>query len=63
MHVFLHSSVFLSNSFGFVCIHYRHLKQLGLLSGNSAVWWKAGLGIVAATAVGLLVAKALNSDK
>ncbi|KDR15477.1 mitochondrial Rho GTPase isoform X2 [Zootermopsis nevadensis] len=42
---------------------HRHLKQLGLLSGNSAVWWKAGLGIVAATAVGLLVAKALHSDK
>jgi hypothetical protein len=44
-------------------VYYRHLKQLGLLSGDSAVWWKAGLGIVAATAVGLLLAKVLNSDK
>jgi Ras family protein T1 len=43
-------------------MHYRHLKQLGLLSGDSAVWWKAGLGIVAATAVGLLVVRVLKAD-
>ncbi|XP_069695021.1 mitochondrial Rho GTPase isoform X2 [Periplaneta americana] len=42
---------------------HRHLKQLGLLSGDSAVWWKAGLGIAAATAVGLLVVRVLKADK
>ncbi|PSN36602.1 Mitochondrial Rho GTPase [Blattella germanica] len=36
---------------------HRHLKQLGLLTGDSTIWWKAGLGIAAATAVGLLVVK------
>ncbi|KAJ9598498.1 hypothetical protein L9F63_010818, partial [Diploptera punctata] len=40
-----------------------HLKHLGLLTGDSAVWWKAGLGLAAATAVGFLVVKVLKADK
>ncbi|XP_067013378.1 mitochondrial Rho GTPase isoform X2 [Anabrus simplex] len=42
---------------------FPHLKQLGLFPGDSAVWWKAGLGIAAATAVGFLVVKVLKADK
>jgi len=40
----------------------RHLQQLGLLIGDSAVWWKAGLGIAAATALGFLVVRVLSTD-
>nr|CAD7427095.1 unnamed protein product [Timema monikensis] len=41
---------------------FPHLKQLNLLHGDTAVWWKAGLGLAAATAVGFLVVKVLKSD-
>lgn len=41
----------------------RHLRQFGLVPGDSTVWWKAGLGIAAATAVGFIFVKVLNADK
>nr|CAD7460908.1 unnamed protein product [Timema tahoe] len=41
---------------------FPHLKQLNLLHGDTAVWWKAGLGLAAATAVGFLVVKVLKND-
>jgi len=41
----------------------RHLQQLGLLIGDSAVWWKAGLGIAAVTALGFLVVRVLVTDR
>ncbi|XP_063226187.1 mitochondrial Rho GTPase isoform X1 [Bacillus rossius redtenbacheri] len=41
----------------------RHMKQLGFLRGDSVVWWKAGLGLAAATAIGLFVVKVLKTDK
>ncbi|KAK7791917.1 hypothetical protein R5R35_005431 [Gryllus longicercus] len=41
----------------------RHLKQLGLFPTDTTTWWKAGLGIAAATVVGFLVVKVLKADK
>lgn len=41
----------------------RHLRQFGLVPGDSTVWWKAGLGIAAATVVGFVFVKVLNTDK
>jgi len=42
---------------------FPHLQQLGLLIGDSAVWWKAGLGIAAVTALGFLVVRVLVTDR
>lgn len=42
---------------------FPHLKHLNIFNGNSAVWWKAGLGIAAATAVGLIVVKVLKAER
>ena len=41
---------------------FSHLKELNILSGES-VLLKAGIGIALVTAVGLLVARLLKSDK
>ncbi|XP_071451061.1 mitochondrial Rho GTPase isoform X2 [Hetaerina americana] len=41
---------------------HRHLKQLGIFPGDQQCWWKAGLCIAAATAVGFLLAKVFKSD-
>jgi hypothetical protein len=41
----------------------RHIQQLGLLIGDSTVWWKAGLGIAAVTALGFLVVRVLITDR
>jgi len=41
----------------------RHLQQLGLQIGDSAAWWKAGLGIAAVTALGFLVVRVLVTDR
>ncbi|XP_053662201.1 mitochondrial Rho GTPase [Anopheles marshallii] len=37
-----------------------HLKQFGLMSSDPLLWWKAGLGIAAATIVGFFVVKAFH---
>lgn len=42
---------------------YRHMKQFGLIQGESVVWWKAGLGLAAATVAGFVVMRVLNTDK
>ncbi|XP_053672545.1 mitochondrial Rho GTPase isoform X1 [Anopheles nili] len=36
------------------------LKQFGLMSSDPLLWWKAGLGIAAATVVGFFVVKAFH---
>ncbi|XP_044734713.1 mitochondrial Rho GTPase isoform X2 [Chrysoperla carnea] len=41
----------------------RHIRQFGLIPGDSNAWWKAGLGLAAATAVGFIVVKVLHTDK
>lgn len=41
---------------------FPHLKELNILSGES-VLWKAGIGIALVTAIGLLVARLLKSEK
>jgi hypothetical protein len=41
----------------------RHIQQLSLLIGDSAVWWKAGLGLAAVTALGFLVVRVLVTDR
>ncbi|XP_017781460.1 PREDICTED: mitochondrial Rho GTPase isoform X2 [Nicrophorus vespilloides] len=40
---------------------YRNLRDFGLLPTDSAMWWKAGLGLAAATAFGLIAMKVLNA--
>ncbi|KAK9695169.1 Ras family [Popillia japonica] len=43
---------------------YRNLREFGLLPTDTTTWWKAGLGLAAATAFGFLVVKVLHtSDK
>ncbi|XP_035916036.1 mitochondrial Rho GTPase isoform X1 [Anopheles stephensi] len=37
-----------------------HLKQFGLMSSDPLLWWKAGLGLAAATIVGFFVVKAFH---
>uniref|UniRef100_A0A6E8VU39 Mitochondrial Rho GTPase n=1 Tax=Anopheles coluzzii TaxID=1518534 RepID=A0A6E8VU39_ANOCL len=39
---------------------FPHLKQFGLMSSDPLLWWKAGLGIAAATIVGFFVVKAFH---
>ncbi|XP_071057642.1 mitochondrial Rho GTPase isoform X2 [Onthophagus taurus] len=40
---------------------YRNLREFGLLPSDSTTWWKAGLGLAAATAFGFLVVKVLHT--
>lgn len=40
----------------------RQLKHFGLMPGDPLMWWKAGIGIAAATVVGFFVVKALNTS-
>ncbi|KAK0098781.1 hypothetical protein PV326_003442 [Microctonus aethiopoides] len=42
---------------------FPHMKQFGLIQGDSVVWWKAGLGIAAATVAGYMMMRVLNTDK
>ena len=39
----------------------RHLRQFGLMTEDPTVWWKAGLGIAAATVLGFFVVKAFHT--
>lgn len=39
----------------------RHLRQFGLMTEDPTLWWKAGLGVAAATVLGFVVLKALHS--
>ncbi|XP_077300765.1 mitochondrial Rho GTPase isoform X2 [Arctopsyche grandis] len=41
---------------------FPHLKQFGLIPGENASWWKAGLGLAAATVVGFFVVRVLNTS-
>ncbi|XP_014088575.1 mitochondrial Rho GTPase isoform X1 [Bactrocera oleae] len=38
-----------------------HLRQFGLMTEDPTLWWKAGLGVAAATVLGFVVLKALHS--
>ncbi|XP_067632149.1 mitochondrial Rho GTPase isoform X5 [Eurosta solidaginis] len=38
-----------------------HLRQFGLITEDPTIWWKAGLGVAAATVLGFVVLKALHS--
>lgn len=41
----------------------RHLQELGILPLDMPpLWWKAGVGLAAATAVGYFLVKALKPD-
>ncbi|XP_030369244.1 mitochondrial Rho GTPase isoform X2 [Scaptodrosophila lebanonensis] len=39
---------------------HSHLRQFGLMTEDPALWWKAGLGVAAATVLGFIVLKAFN---
>lgn len=39
------------------------MKQFGLIQGDSVVWWKAGLGIAAATVAGFIMMRVFNTEK
>lgn len=39
------------------------MKQFGLIQSDSIVWWKAGLGLAAATVAGFMMIRVLNTDK
>ncbi|XP_030369245.1 mitochondrial Rho GTPase isoform X3 [Scaptodrosophila lebanonensis] len=39
---------------------FPHLRQFGLMTEDPALWWKAGLGVAAATVLGFIVLKAFN---
>ncbi|XP_067632148.1 mitochondrial Rho GTPase isoform X4 [Eurosta solidaginis] len=40
---------------------HSHLRQFGLITEDPTIWWKAGLGVAAATVLGFVVLKALHS--
>ncbi|XP_036342190.1 mitochondrial Rho GTPase-like isoform X3 [Rhagoletis pomonella] len=40
---------------------FPHLRQFGLMTEDPTLWWKAGLGVAAATVLGFVVLKALHS--
>ncbi|XP_067632150.1 mitochondrial Rho GTPase isoform X6 [Eurosta solidaginis] len=40
---------------------FPHLRQFGLITEDPTIWWKAGLGVAAATVLGFVVLKALHS--
>ncbi|XP_049823573.1 mitochondrial Rho GTPase isoform X1 [Aethina tumida] len=42
-------------------VFYRNIRDFGTISGDSAVWWKAGLSLAAVTAFGIVIAKVLNT--
>lgn len=42
---------------------FRHMKQFGLIHGDSVVWWKAGIGLAVATFAGFVVMKVLSTGK
>ncbi|XP_037946253.1 mitochondrial Rho GTPase-like isoform X2 [Teleopsis dalmanni] len=41
---------------------HSHLRQFGPLNPGQALWWKAGIGVAAATIIGFFVLKALNAS-
>lgn len=41
---------------------YSHLKHFGLMPNDPLVWWKAGIGIAAATIIGFFVVKAFHNS-
>lgn len=40
---------------------FRNFRDFGVLTADSTMWWKAGLSIAAVTALGILVAKVLQT--
>lgn len=49
----------------FICtfIFYRNFRDFGVITADSTMWWKAGLSIAAVTALGILVAKVLQTTE
>ncbi|XP_047509792.1 mitochondrial Rho GTPase isoform X1 [Pieris napi] len=41
----------------------RHLKHFASFAGDNTSWWKAGIGVAAATIVGLVLIKILNFQR
>ncbi|XP_055916609.1 mitochondrial Rho GTPase isoform X2 [Eupeodes corollae] len=41
---------------------HRHLRQFGLATEDPTVWWKAGIGIAAATLLGFFMMKAFHGS-
>ncbi|XP_061399706.1 mitochondrial Rho GTPase isoform X2 [Musca vetustissima] len=39
---------------------HSHLRQFGLMTEDPTLWWKAGLGVAAATVLGFVVLKAVH---
>lgn len=44
-------------------IFYRNFRDFGVITADSTMWWKAGLSIAAVTALGILVAKVLQTTE
>ncbi|CAH2073803.1 unnamed protein product, partial [Iphiclides podalirius] len=42
---------------------HRHLKHFASLAGENSSWWKAGIGVAAATIMGLVLIKMLNFQR
>ncbi|CAG4910575.1 unnamed protein product [Colias eurytheme] len=42
---------------------HRHLKQFASFAGDNSSWWKAGIGVAAATIMGLVLIKILNFQR
>uniref|UniRef100_A0A1B0BYD6 Uncharacterized protein n=1 Tax=Glossina palpalis gambiensis TaxID=67801 RepID=A0A1B0BYD6_9MUSC len=40
--------------------NFRHLRQFGLMSDDPTIWWKAGLGVAAATVLGFVVLRTIQ---
>ncbi|CAG9821932.1 unnamed protein product [Phaedon cochleariae] len=40
---------------------YRNFREFGMIAADSTIWWKAGLSLAAITALGMIVAKVLNT--
>lgn len=43
------------------CSTYSHLRQFGLMTEDPKLWWKAGLGVAAATMLGFIVLKTISA--
>lgn len=41
----------------------RHLKHFTGFAGDNSSWWKAGIGVAAATVMGLVLIKIFNFQK
>lgn len=44
----------------FLSISCRHLRHFGLMRSDPLVWWKAGIGLAAATCFGYFIVKVIQ---